>query len=223
MDIHQEALFYAKEIFENESGGHDFHHTLRVYKMAMRLSKSEAADDVVVALAAILHDVDDYKLFGSKQGSTSNAEKFMRRMDCDEILIGKVKEIIATMSFKGKDSLPCVTLEGKIVQDADRLDAIGAIGIARAFAFGGNRQRIMHDPSIAPNLHMDQNAYVSNQGTTINHFHEKLFLLKDLMNTPSAQEIARRRHQYMLEFIREFDLEWKSDDIVENGKGGNSL
>lgn len=212
MDTIQAALLYAKQQFESEAGGHDYFHTLRVYRMAMRLVKAEGANPQIVALAAILHDVDDYKLFGSAQGSTKNAENFMHDQQTDPLLIETVCEIIRTLSFRGMNSKPCATLEGRIVQDADRLDAIGAIGIARAFAFGGNRNRTMHDPSIAPNLNMDEAAYVKNTGTTLNHFYEKLLLLKDQMNTTSAQEIAVRRHRYLEAFLREFHAEWDAED-----------
>lgn len=213
MDIIQTALLYAKRQFEFEAGGHDFQHTLRVYRMAMRLAKLEGADLKIVALAAILHDVDDYKLFGSMQGSTQNAENFMRDQDCEPVLIETVSQIIRTLSFRGTGSVACTTLEGKIVQDADRLDAIGAIGIARAFAYGGNRNRIMHDPDILPNLQMDAAAYTNNRGTTLNHFYEKLVLLKDQMNTVSAKGIAEHRHRYIEEFLKEFHAEWDANDL----------
>jgi uncharacterized protein len=212
MDILQSALAYAKQQFEHESSGHDFQHTLRVYRMALRLAKTEGADPNTVALAAILHDVDDYKLFGSPLGSTQNAMEFMVNEKCDQTLIDNVIEIIQTLSFKGTSTQSCRTLEGQIVQDADRLDAIGAIGIARAFTFGGNRNRILHDPSIPPNLHMDASAYVNHQGTTLNHFYEKLILLKDQMNTQSAKDIAEHRHQVLIDFLHEFTLEWDAKD-----------
>ncbi|MGB7595095.1 MAG: HD domain-containing protein [Erysipelotrichaceae bacterium] len=216
MDTIQAALYYAKQQFEHEAGGHDFHHTLRVYRMAMRLAAVEGGDPQIIALAAILHDVDDYKLFGSPQGSTLKAESFMRDQHLDLVLVEQVAEIIRTLSFRGTDSTPCETLEGKIVQDADRLDAIGAIGIARAFAFGGNRNRIMHDPDIPPNLMMDEAAYKTNKGTTLNHFYEKLLYLKDRMNTDAAKEIAAHRHHYLEAFLQEFHAEWNAEDTEEH-------
>jgi len=212
----QAALDYARQQFEHEAGGHDFHHTLRVYRMAMRLAANEGGDQAVIAFAAILHDVDDYKLFNTSQGSTLKAESFMRDQHLDPVLIEKVTEIIRTLSFRGTNSAPCDTLEGQIVQDADRLDAIGAIGIARAFAFGGNRNRIMHDPAIEPNLTMDEAAYKDNKGTTLNHFYEKLILLKDRMNTQSAKEIAAHRHSYLEAFLQEFHAEWNAEDHDES-------
>lgn len=216
MDTIQAALHYAKQQFEHEAGGHDFHHTLRVTRMAMRLAAIEGGDPQIIALAAILHDVDDYKLFGSPQGSTLKAENFMRDQHVDSVMIEKVSEIIRTLSFRGTDSTPCATLEGKIVQDADRLDAIGAIGIARAFAFGGNRNRLMHDPDITPNLTMDEATYKANTGTTLNHFYEKLLFLKDQMNTDTAKEIAEHRHNYLEAFLQEFHAEWNAEDMDEN-------
>ncbi len=212
MDILQSALLYAKKQFEHEASGHDFQHTLRVYRMALRLAEAEGADQNIVALAAILHDVDDYKLFGFPQGSTQNAEEFMHREHCDKTTIDQVSEIIRTLSFKGTSTQACETLEGQIVQDADRLDAIGAIGIARAFTFGGNRNRILHDPTISPNLQMDASAYVNHQGTTLNHFYEKLILLKEQMNTQSAKVIAEHRHAILIDFLHEFTLEWDAKD-----------
>jgi len=212
----QAALEYAKQQFEHEAGGHDFHHTMRVTGMALRLADVEGGDPLIIALAAILHDVDDYKLFGTLQGSTLKAENFMRDQHMDPVLIEKVSEIIRTMSFRGTSSAPCVTLEGKIVQDADRLDAIGAIGIARAFAFGGNRNRPMHDPDIPPNLTMDEAAYKNNKGTTLNHFYEKLLFLKDRMNTDAAKEIAQHRHAYLEAFLQEFHAEWNAEDSEES-------
>ncbi len=212
MDIINEALLFAKQKFELDAGGHDFQHTVRVYRMALKLAKNEGADQQTVALAAILHDVDDYKLFDVPPGSTKNAEDFLHHADCDASLIERVCEIIRTLSFKGTDSVACATLEGKIVQDADRLDAIGAIGIARAFAFGGNRNRVLHDPDILPNLHMDNLTYQNNQGTTLNHFYEKLIHLKDQMNTVSAKKIADHRHRVVEEFLQEFHAEWEASD-----------
>jgi uncharacterized protein len=215
VDTIQKALTYAQKQFEKEAGGHDFYHTLRVYRMAMRLAANEKADPVIVALAAILHDVDDYKLFATPQGSTINAQSFMHQENCEQNLIDAVCDIIGTLSFRGIDSKPCVTLEGKIVQDADRLDAIGAIGIARAFAFGGNRNRVMHDPEIDPNPLMNASEYVKNQGTTINHFYEKLLFLKDNMNTESAKSIAEHRHKIMEDYLHEFLAEWNSQDTKD--------
>lgn len=209
----EEALEFARNLFSHEASGHDFHHTYRVYRVAMNLARQEKADEGIVALASILHDVDDYKLFAGPQGSTKNAEDFLIAHKIDPDRIQTILEIIQTLSYKGTDTIACESLEGKIVQDADRLDAIGAIGIARAFAFGGNKRRVMHDPAILPNLSMNQAEYTANRGTTINHFHEKLLLLKDRMNTESAKKIAERRHRFMEDFLSEFQNEWDASDF----------
>ena len=208
----EEALEFARNVFGQEASGHDFHHTYRVYRVAMNIARQEKADEEIVALASILHDVDDYKLFGGPQGSTKNAEGFLTAHKIDPDKIHIILEIIQTLSYKGTDTIACKSLEGKIVQDADRLDAIGAIGIARAFAFGGNKRRVMHDPAILPNLSMNQAEYTANRGTTINHFYEKLLLLKDRMNTESAKKIAERRHRLMEDFLHEFLREWEGDE-----------
>lgn len=206
--IIEKTLSYVKEYFENESSGHDYFHTLRVYKMAKNIAAEEKANMNVVLLAALLHDVDDFKLSPTTSKNKDNARNFLKNngvLDCDIELICK---IIDEVSFKGSDSKIPDTLEGKIVQDADRLDAIGAIGIARAFAYGGNHNRVMHDPDIKPSLNMNEVEYRSHISTTINHFYEKLFTLKDLMNTKTAIKLAVSREKYMKEYIQEFLDEW---------------
>ena len=206
--IIEKTLCYVKEYFKNESSGHDYFHTLRVYKMAKNIAEEEKANMNVVLLAALLHDVDDFKLSPATSKNKDNARNFLKNngvLDCDIELICK---IIDEVSFKGTDSKIPDTLEGKIVQDADRLDAIGAIGIARAFAYGGNHNRVMHDPDIKPSLNMNEVEYRSHISTTINHFYEKLFTLKDLMNTKTAIKLAVSREKYMKEYIQEFLDEW---------------
>lgn len=200
---------YSKKIFENDSTGHDFDHTLRVYKLSLKISKEEGGDSFLISLLALLHDVDDYKLFKEEGLKLNNAKKFL----CDNGGVNNnVREIIlneiSLLSFKGNDSEPCKTIEGKIVQDADRIDALGAIGIARAFMYGGSHQRKMYDPNELPNLNMNTNEYRKHISTTINHFYEKLFLIKDLMNTKTAFDIAQKREAYMKDFVEEFKKEW---------------
>ncbi len=218
MDLLKNALDFAKQRFEHDASGHDFHHTVRVYRTAIYMAEQENADKEIVALAAILHDVDDAKLFGTPMGSTESAHRFLVEHHVDSTTIDAIEEIIRTLSFKGTDSKACESLEGKIVQDADRLDAIGAIGIARAFAFGGSRQRVIHDPEQKPDLSMNQSAYTKNKGTTINHFFEKLLLLKDQMNTPTARRIAERRHGILVKFMDDFFKEWESEDVKNEEK-----
>ena len=196
-----------KELLENDASGHDYYHSLRVYKNAMKIADKEKCNKRMVALASLLHDVDDVKLFDSED--YENAKKIMQSAQVDEDTIEKVVEIIKTVSFRGRESIVPDTIEGKVVQDADRLDAIGAIGIARAFAYGGNKERCMYDPNVPICFDMDANEYIENEGTTINHFYEKLFKLKDMMNTETAKEIARNRDEFMREYIKRFLDEWE--------------
>ena len=206
--IIEKALCYVEEYFKNESSGHDYFHTLRVYKMAKHISKEEQANMKVVLLAALLHDVDDFKLSPSTSKNKDNAKNFLKNNGVLDSEIELICKIIDEVSFKGIDSKIPDTLEGKIVQDADRLDAIGAIGIARAFAYGGNHKRVMHDPDIKPTLNMNEVEYRNHISTTINHFYEKLFTIKDLMNTKTAIKLAESREQYMKEYIQQFLDEW---------------
>ena len=202
------ALAYVKEAFEGEYSGHDYFHTLRVFKMATHLAKEEGADLKIVQLAALLHDVDDRKLSPETYEEQTNVRKFLAANGVNEATTDTICRIIREVSFMGSDSATPATLEGKCVQDADRLDAIGAIGIARAFAYGGNHNRLMHHPDIKPNPNMNQEEYVKSRSTTINHFYEKLFCLTALMNTQTAIDIARTREAYMREYIAEFMDEW---------------
>ena len=160
----------------------------------------------VVSLAALLHDVDDEKLFQSKEHQF--AKKFLEEAGISLDLQERVLEAISTVSFKNRREKTPSTIEGMIVQDADRLDALGAIGIARTFAFGGSRGRAMYDPKEKPNLEMTPEEYRNSQGTSVNHFYEKLFLLKDLMNTEAAKEMAREREEFMRRFLEQFYQEW---------------
>jgi len=205
------AKRYIEEIFAKDSSGHDAFHTLRVLKLAERIAQKEGADMETVQLAALLHDVDDRKLSPETHVNQGNAREFLRKQGVNQEKIDEICRIIAQISFKGSDTIAPDTLEGKCVQDADRLDAIGAIGIARTFAFGGSRGRKMYDPAEPPVENMDAAAYAKNEGHTINHFYEKLLLLKDMMNTAAAREMAEKRHAYMEEFLREFYAEWEGE------------
>jgi len=207
-NIIEKALVYVKQVFENDYSGHDCFHTLRVYKMATHLAIEEKADIEIVQLSALLHDVDDIKLSPETYAEKEKATSFLLKNNIDKATIDRICRIIDDISYKGTDSVVPSTLEGQCVQDADRLDAIGAIGIARAFAYGGNHNRIMHDPAIAPNLNMGAEEYIKNKSTTINHFYEKLFKLKDLMNTETAKKLAQSREIYMKNYIMEFMDEW---------------
>lgn len=201
----ENTVAFVYDFFKNEMSGHDAFHTLRVYKTAVKIAEAENADMLITALAALLHDVDDRKLSPETCENKDNARRFLKSQGVDTEIIERTVEIISEVSFKGSDSVAPSSLEGKCVQDADRLDAIGAIGIARAFAYGASRCRKMYDPEIQPKLNMSEEEYFKNSdSTTVNHFYEKLFLLKDMMNTESAREIAEHRDSYMHGFLDEF-------------------
>ena len=210
-EIVDKALTFTKEFFKEEYSGHDFYHTLRVYNNSMLIAKGEKCDIEIVSLAAILHDVDDYKIVGEQEEKLHNALSFLRDNNYPSDKIERISRIISQISFIVGDLQTPDTIEGKIVQDADRLDAIGAIGIARTFAYGGNHNRTIYDPEVRAKENMTSEEYKNNKGTTINHFYEKLLLIKDLMNTNTAKEIAQGRHDYMLNFLDEFYGEWNGN------------
>lgn len=199
----------TKKRFASEATGHDFAHTYRVYQTALALAKKEGGDEEIITLAALLHDVDDYKLFAN----SSFAKTWMDDHKISPKKQALVVQIIAEISFKGSDSKKATTLEGQIVQDADRLDALGAIGIARAFAYGGAKGRVMYDPKVNPVLGMSEQDYKNAKGTTVNHFYEKLFLLEELMNTAEGKAIAHARTLFMKAYLKEFYAEWKGEDL----------
>lgn len=204
----ENAIKYVKELFQNEYSGHDYFHTIRVYKIAKQIAIKENANIETVMISALLHDVDDIKLSPNTNKNKDNARKFLQDNKVEENNINLICDIISEISYKGIDSKPAKTLEGRIVQDADRLDALGAIGIARAFAYGGNHNRVMYDPDILPCLNMTELEYRNHISTTVNHFYEKLFNLKSLMNTQTAKEIAISRENYMKEYLKTFINEW---------------
>lgn len=206
------ALEYIKEIFSGDSSGHDYYHTVRVYKIATEIAKQEYADVNIVQLAALLHDVDDKKLSPETHITKKNAVDFMTANGVEADMIDIVCKIIDEVSFAGTDSVVPSTIEGKCVQDADRLDAIGAIGIARTFAYGGSRGRMIYDPDIKPRIGISKEEYQKNMNSTsINHFYEKLLLLKDMMNTTAGKKLAEHRQAVMQEFLNEFMAEWKGE------------
>ena len=203
---------FVRERLAGHGGGHDWFHTERVMRLARRLAEIEGADLFVVELAALLHDIADYKFSGDEEASGRQAAAWLTGQGVDAAVVAHVVEIINTLSFKSVDQPRMRTLEGQCVQDADRLDAIGAIGIGRAFAYGGYKGRLMHDPDEPPRLGMTPEEYRANQGSTVNHFHEKLLHLRDLMNTPTARRLAEARHQTMVEFLARFEAEWQGVD-----------
>lgn len=205
------AEAYAAELFKNEFSGHDLYHTLRVRRLALRLAREEGADEFIVQLAALLHDADDVKLSPSTAEGLDNAVGFMKAEGVEGSDIELIVRIIKELSFKGSDTAAPTSIEGKCVQDADRLDALGAIGIGRTFAYGGSKKRPMYDPDIPPKLGMSEAEYRANESTSINHFYEKLLLLADMMNTPSAKRIAEERTGYMRGFVERFIAEWNGE------------
>ena len=207
-EIINQALEYVKKIFENDFSGHDYFHTLRVFKMATHIATEEKANLEIVQLAALLHDVDDIKLSPQTHAQKINARRFLAANNFPETTICNICQIIDEVSYLGNDSVTPKTLEGKCVQDADRLDALGAVGIARAFAYGGNHNRLMYHPDIKPKMNMGNEEYINHISTTVNHFYEKLFKLTELINTSTARKIATEREAYMKNFIAEFMDEW---------------
>lgn len=210
-EIIENTAKHVKEELSGEASGHDWWHVYRVWKNAIHIGKKEKADMFVVELAALLHDIADYKLHGGDDSiGPKVAREWLETQAVQEAVIAQVCEIIKEASFKGaKVKSKIDTIEGMIVQDADRLDAVGAIGIARTFAYGGAKGRTMYDPEISPELHESFEQYKSNDSPTINHFFEKLLLLKDLMNTETAKEIAKDRHRVMEEYLKNFFDEWE--------------
>ena len=196
---------------EGEGSGHDWWHVYRVWKNAIHIGKQEKADLFVIELAALLHDIADWKFHdGNEDIGPRLAREWLETLSVEESVIAHVCRIIRAISFKGagvKNTMD--SPEGLIVQDADRLDAMGAIGIARTFAYGSSKHREIYNPTVNPQLHASFEQYKNSEGTTINHFYEKLLLLKDLMNTATAKEIAENRHKYMQEFLQQFFLEWE--------------
>lgn len=198
---------YIQKYFENEGSGHDWWHIYRVRNLALKIAETEGGDKNIIEMAALLHDLDDWKLNGDAKDSKS--EKWLKKMKISEIDTRKILEIIEQVSYKGAEvENNAICLEAKIVQDADRLDAIGAIGVARTFAYGGSKKRLIYHPEIKPVLHDSFESYKKNTAPTINHFYEKLLLLKDLLNTASAKEMAKTRHRFMEEFLGHFFNEW---------------
>ncbi len=199
---------YVEEFFKDDCGGHDYYHMLRVYNLAKIISEKEGGNQEIIALAALLHDVDDYKLVKRNKDPFCNAKKFLKENNVEEDKIEEICKVISTISYKGIDTVAPKSIEGKIVQDADRLDSIGAIGIGRVFAYGGKIGRPIYNPKIAYKENMTCEQYYRHVGTTINLFYERLLKMKELMNTKTAKEIAESRHNYMKGFLQEFYGEW---------------
>ena len=202
---------HVRTALSGDGGGHDWWHVCRVWKLAQRIAQAEGADRLVVELAALLHDIADWKAHGGDSTiGPKMAREWLTSLDLKSQTTERVCQIVADISFKGaKVEEPTLSIEGQVVQDADRLDAIGAIGIARAFAYGGSKGRLIYDPTCPPTEHQTADSYLSSSGTTINHFYEKLLLLKARMNTATGRAMAEARHQFMEGYRRRFFEEWE--------------
>ncbi|MBU9722207.1 MULTISPECIES: HD domain-containing protein [Bacillaceae] len=199
---------YVRNELEGEPSGHDWWHIHRVTEVTKRIANKEKGDLFLCTMAALLHDIADEKLNESEEAGLEKVREWLISQEVDEASMEIILEIISTISFKGGHGPTLTRLEAKIVQDADRLDAIGAIGIARCFVYSGAKGRPMYDPNDAPREQMTKEEYRSNTGAAINHFYEKLLKLKELMNTKTGKEMAQARHEYMAGFLEQFYAEW---------------
>lgn len=211
MDLIQKTKIFVQQQLENAEGGHDWFHILRVYNNALLIAQNESCNLEIVQLGALLHDIADSKFHhGDETIGPKKARDFLELEKVDPEVVRQVVLIIENISFKGGNFAKTFnSIELDIVQDADRLDAIGAIGIARTFNYGGFKNRALYNPDILPNLSMTKEEYKKNEAPTINHFYEKLLLLKDKMNTITGKEIAQKRHEYMESFLAQFYNEWE--------------
>ncbi len=212
-EIIDKTINYVKQELAHAEAGHDLFHIERVYRTAQTINATEKADALVVALAALLHDIADPKFHGGDEDlGPQKAEAFMQSIGAETDTIQHVILIIQNMSFKNSfDTERFSSPELQVVQDADRLDAMGAIGIARAFTYGGYKNRLLYDPSIKPVTEHSKESYKNTTAPTINHFYEKLLLLKDLMNTAAGKDLADKRHAFMLNYLEHFFAEWAGE------------
>jgi len=212
-DLINNTILFVKQKLENAEGGHDWFHIERVYKNTLQIADGEVCNLEIVKLGALLHDIADSKFYnGDETIGPKVAREFLESENVDEVTIQHVINIIENISFKGGTTENGFSsIELNIVQDADRLDAIGAIGIARAFNYGGFKNRPLYNPNIAPKLHQSKEAYKNSQAPTINHFYEKLLLLKDKMSTETGKQLAQKRHLFMEKFLSQFYAEWDGE------------
>ena len=215
--ILQQTRAFVQAELAGAEGGHDWWHTLRVRNMALRLAGEEKADPFVTELGALLHDIADAKFHGGDdEAGPRKAARFLRSLSVEEAVADHVEQIVRHVSFGGGKGVPTFhSSELAVVQDADRLDALGAIGIARTFNYGGHKGRALYDPDILPNLNMSKEAYRTSTGPTLNHFYEKLLLLKDRMYTAGGKRLAQQRHDFMVTFLEAFTREWSGEDQGE--------
>jgi uncharacterized protein len=216
-DLINKTILFVKQKLEFAEGGHDWFHIERVYKNALLIAEEETCNLLIVALGALLHDIADSKFYPDASGGDETlgpkiAREFLESENVDEVKIQHIINIIENISFKGGNTKKTFSsIEFNIVQDADRLDAIGAIGIARTFHYGGFKNRVIYDPNIAPKLQMTKEEYKKSEAPTINHFYEKLLLLKNKMNTETGKQLAQERHQFMDKFLSQFYAEWDGE------------
>ena len=213
MQIINNTILFVKNQLAHAEGGHDWFHIERVYKNALLIAEEEECDLTVVKLGALLHDIADSKFHGGDESvGPKTARSFLESQNVSEDIILHVIAIIENISFKGGNfEKKFNSKELEIVQDADRLDAIGAIGIARTFNYGGFKNRPLYNPNIQPNMNMNKEEYKNSESPTLNHFYEKLLLLKDKMNTETGKEIAQKRHNFMVSFLSQFYAEWDGE------------
>jgi uncharacterized protein len=211
--IIQQTEAFVQQTLAIDATGHDWHHVFRVRRNALLIARAEAANLFIVELAALLHDIADWKFHGGDDSAgPRTAHTFLTNLGVAEKSINEVVQIIERLSFKGAGVMAePLSLAGQCVQDADRLDAMGAIGVARAFAYGGHKGRPLYDPAIAPEAHTSFAAYKKNSGPTLNHFYEKLLLLNDRLNTATARQLAAERHAYLEQFVTRFLTEWHGE------------
>lgn len=215
-EVIEKTADYVREKLQAEGSGHDWWHSYRVWQSAKRFARYEQADSFIVELAALLHDIADWKFHdGDESVGPRVAREWLTSLSVDDMVIEHVCQIIKDISFKGAGvATPMKTKEGMVVQDADRLDAIGAVGIARCFAYGGHKKNVMYEPEIQAVMHKSAQAYKTSQSNSINHFYEKLLLLKDRMNTQAARYVAEKRHVVMEKFLEQFMKEWDGLDTL---------
>ncbi|WP_231458701.1 HD domain-containing protein [Pedobacter sp. Leaf132] len=209
----EKTINFVKKTLEHAEAGHDWFHIERVFKTALNINQIEKGNELIISFAALLHDIADPKFNnGDEELGPNVAADFLKSINVEASIIVQVKLIIQNMSFKNSfDNLSYTSKELNIVQDADRLDAIGAIGIARAFTYGGYKNRVLYDPEIKPELNHSKESYKNTTAPTINHFYEKLLLLKDMMKTDSGKAIAQKRHDFMESYLTQFYHEWEGN------------
>ncbi len=206
--VYSHIVEFLEEELGGDTSGHSLDHALRVYKNAKAILKEEGGNERIVLISALVHDVIDPKLFKNPHEQQAKLLMFLQMIGCNQVELEQIFYIIENISYKGGNGKPVQTIEAKIVQDADRLDAIGAIGIGRTFMYGGVKGSKMYDENISIMNFENEVVYRQHQGTVINHFYEKLFKLKDLMNTETAKQLANKRHEFMVLFVEQFLNEW---------------